>query len=304
MLQFYYSSDLGLLDDKAEEFKKEFPKARSIRRPTIEELNIFLLQVDLFNDDQNYIIEDFAEPCSKLESFLKSIKHDDLNVLFLHKVDAEFYLNKSFKELFQNKDFKVDKLNEKTKRGYLDGKLKKHKVKLSKEQVKYIKDKLPAIASVIRDFVSNLALLGEIKQENIDALLEDPREEINQFNFLAVYLSGKDYEWMLFLNKLKDSELSKFINPLAIKLVDFKSYLELKIRGNSLEEIATKLGTKEYFLSTYERIYDSKGEKLVAWYKEFIIELYYLLISLKYSFETNLSLLKSFLIKKNLELEE
>ncbi|OAL09873.1 hypothetical protein A6V39_04845 [Candidatus Mycoplasma haematobovis] len=304
MLQFYYSSDLGLLDDKAEEFKKVFPKARSIRRPTIEELNIFLLQVDLFNDDQNYIIEDFVESCIKLENFLRSIKHENLNVLFLHKVDTEIYLNNSFKELFHNKDFKVVKLTEKTKRGYIDSKLKKHLVKLPKEQLKYIKDKLPPSASVIRDFVFNLSLLGEINQENIETLLKDPREDLNYYNFFAVYLSGKDYEWMLFLNKLQDDEIKKFIHPFAHKLLDFKSYLELKIKGYSLEEIALKLGTKEYFLKTYERIYDMRGSKILEWYKDFIIELYSLLISLKYSFNTNLSLLKFFLIKKNLELEE
>ncbi|AEG72440.1 hypothetical protein MHF_0139 [Mycoplasma haemofelis Ohio2] len=304
MISLYYSQDWGLLDNKVREFKSEHPKAKNIKKPDIKDLNIFLLQMDLFNSDNNYLIEDYSGSFSELEEFLQSIKHDDMNILFVQRSGENFYISESFKSLLANETHKIPRLTESTKKSYLDSQLKAHHIKLSKELVKEIKLQIPPNGSEINEFVAKLSLIPSPTLQNVSDLLRDSIREINYFNFWEEYLKVGEFEWLHFFRDPTKDEVRKIFHPLVYKLYEFKSFVSLSMQGIPLEEIAKELKLKPYFLKGYDLILSRFGSSLRDWLHNFIIDLYFLLSGLKFSPSANVELFKYFLIKKQLELRE
>ncbi|AEW44983.1 hypothetical protein MHC_00585 [Mycoplasma haemocanis str. Illinois] len=304
MISLYYSQDWGLLDNKVREFKLNHPKAKNIKKPDIKELNVFLLQMDLFNSDNNYLVEDYSGSFSELEEFLQSIKHDDMNILFVQRSEENFHLSDSFKNLLANPTPKIPRLTESTKKSYLDARLKDHHIKLSKDLIKEIKLQIPTNGSEINEFVAKLSLIPIPTLQNISDLLKDSIREVNYFNFWGEYLKIGEFGWLHFFKNPTKDEVRKIFHPLVYKLYEFKSFVSLRVQGISLEEVAKELKLKPYFLKEYDLILKRVGSPLRDWLHSFIIDLYFLLSDLRFSSPINVELFKYFLVKKQLELRE
>lgn len=187
MLRLYYSEDQGLLDHEAYLFKREHGNVKHVRGLLASDLELLLIQRNLDSSIENLIIDQYQGSLDVLDNILDYSGVNNILILLSTKPTG-----KILKSL-DNKEWEIKKLNENTKKSYFDTVLAvRHKeIKLSKEMLKVIKEKIPPRASDINDLVENIASLslsGDLDEDTVGGLVGHFSRTFNIFDFLKFYL--------------------------------------------------------------------------------------------------------------------
>lgn len=303
VLRLYYSEDQGLLDNEAYLFKAEYGNVRHVKRLTASDLELLLIQRNLDSTIENLIIEHYKGSLDVLDNILQYSGVENVLILLSEKPTG------SIIHALDNSDWEIKKLNETTKKGYLNAVLSKRYpgLKISKSILKEIKDKVPPCASTINDLVENVASLersGSLDENTLMGLVGDFKKRFNFFDFLKLYLEEDWNNWIYFLNSsvICDDTFRKFLYSLSYQLLELKKYLSVREKFSGSKEISVAMKVPVYVVSGYRKIFERYEGILAGWLNNFIIELYTFQFSIVYSFSVNCLLVKWFLLKKRKEL--
>lgn len=306
MFEIYYSKDQGLLDNCIYLFKRKYERVRHLRNLNSSELELLLLQKNLDQELEggNLIIENYKGSFEVIKAVIPLVRGDYENILMLQLGKPE----EAFIGFADNTDIEIKKLNEKTKKGYINQLLKdRYSRTLNKDMIQMVKDKVPACASSINELLESASILkknGLLDEENLSSLLSTLRKEPNFFEFWALFLNKEKNKWLSFINDFVvcSESFNKFSYSLIFKLFEFKKFLALRKNMDDLNRIANFMKAERYVVSVFEGFLKQHGEIIYLWLDEFIIDLYFFQSWTIKSFLVNSTLLKFFLLKKRTEL--
>lgn len=264
VLRLYYSEDQGLLDNEAHLFKAEYENVRHVKRLTASDLELLLIQRNLDSSIENLIIEHYQGSFDVLDNILQYSGVDNILILLSEKPTG------SIVDALDNSDWEIKKLNENTKKGYLNNVLSKRYpgLKISKDLLREIKNKVPPCASTINDLLENVSSLhrsGSLDEDTLLGLVGNFKKRFNFFDFLKIYLEEGWSHWIYFLNSsvICEDTFRKFLYSLSYQLLELKRYLGVRERLFESKEISAVMKTPVYVVSGYRKIFERYGWSLM-----------------------------------------
>ncbi|GCE63821.1 hypothetical protein [Candidatus Mycoplasma haematohominis] len=306
MFEIYYSKDQGLLDNRIYLFKRQHRNVRHLRNLDSSELELALVQRNLGDEEEigNLIIENYRGSFELLKAVIPFAKEDYENILMVQIGTPE----KGLIGFSDNAEVEIKKLNENTKKGYINQLIKnRYSKNFPHNLLKLIKEKVPPCATSINELMENVIVLmknGLLTDNILTTLLSTQRREPNFFNFFELYIDKEENRWFSFFNEFVvcPETLRKFSYSLTFKLLELKKFLSLRSKSEDLSRIASLMKVEKYSVSILNSYFKRHGERMILWLDEFIIDLYFLHSRALHSFSADSTILRYFLLRKRVEL--
>lgn len=274
---FFYSEDLGLLENQISEFKKNFSNVDVIKNSTIENINSVFLQQNIFFSNNPTIFENFSGNIEALIEHLLGLDYEKFNFLITFQSNKEIKLKTNAKKLFNNDNFRLIKLNNLTKKKYIMNVLDFENISIEKKYLDVALMRLPPSAKEINDFVYFVNLLKKSKKlddRSFNYLLDVCHLNSNEgYKFFELFFCEGIEKWMKVLNQLTNHNQDTliFIKIFINRICDFFSFLDMRKKMN-FEEIKAKYISSPYTLKTYQKIYDKNGSDIYNFMSKFILD--------------------------------
>lgn len=268
MLTIVHGLDKTLVKSEVKRLVKNYSQEAINYLPhttSLEELDLLVHQVDLFNQTQVYVafINDifstltvFKQAEEILKRFLKIDKH--IILMYLEKLSTQTVITEFLKEC---ETINVKKLEDKLKYNYIQDILESQGYHLSSHELNLIDARLINDAAIIQYELAKLFTYKTIDEASINNLICDYKQA-NIFELVkACFNADLNTLLNLYENFFKvDPDLNYIIHMIGLQLSQMLGFIYLRHQGCSSQEIMTLLGLNYYFYQNIAILLKNKSK--------------------------------------------